>query len=107
VDDETITTIIRKCSGLAGERLLRLWEFPPELVEIPMAHQDLHRESTSPRASYADVVTVANILSRSSAKIVNWDSITAVKRMGLDAALYRKFFDRFESDLAAARDLLS
>ena len=107
LDDETITTVIRKFSASAGERLLKLWEFPQELVEIPMAHEDLHRESTSPRASYADVVTVANMLSRSSAKIVNWDNITAVKRMGLDTALYREFFDRFESDLTAARDLLS
>ena len=107
LDDETITTILRKYSALAGERLLKLWEFPPELVEIPLAHNDIHRETVSTRASYADVVTVANMLTRPNAKVVNWDNNTAVKRMGLDTELYRKFFDRFENDLAAAREMLT
>jgi HD-like signal output (HDOD) protein len=107
VDDETVTTVIREYSALAGERLLKLWEFPPELVEIPMAHDDIHRKTSSTRASYADIVTVANILTRSTAKIGIWDNVTAVKRMGLDTELYREFFDRFEKDLTAAREMLT
>jgi HD-like signal output (HDOD) protein len=107
VDDETIAAIMREYSALAGERLLKLWGFPPELVEIPMAHGDTHRDAAGTRASYADIVSVANMLSRSNVKAVNWDSNTAVKRMGLDTELYRKFFDRFESDLTAAREMLT
>jgi HD-like signal output (HDOD) protein len=107
VDDKTIATIIRKYSALVGERLLELWEFPPELVEIPMAHEDIHRETASTRASYADIVTVANMLSRSTAKIDNWDNVTAVKRVGLATELYREFFDRFENDLTAAREMIT
>jgi HD-like signal output (HDOD) protein len=107
VDDETITAIIRKHSALAGERLLKLWDFPPELVEIPMAHEDIHRETASTRASYADIVTVATILSRSTAKVVNLDNNTAVNRMGLATEFYREFFNRFENDLTAAREMLT
>ena len=106
-DDETIATILRKYSGLAGERLLKTWGFPPELVEIPTAHENLQRETTSIRASYADVVTVANMLTRSHAKVVNWDNVTAVKRMGLATEFYRGFFHRFENDLTAAREMLT
>jgi HD-like signal output (HDOD) protein len=107
VDDETIATIIRQCSALAGERLLKLWEFPPELVEIPMAQEDIHRKNAGARASYADVVTVANMLTRPTAKSINWDNNTAVKRMGLASEFYRGFFDRFVNDLTAARELLT
>jgi HD-like signal output (HDOD) protein len=107
VDDETIATIIRKYSALAGARLLKLWGFPLELVEIPMAHEKIHRETVSSRASYADVVTVASLLSHSSTEAVNWDNVSAVKRMGLDTDLYREFFERFEKDLAAAREMLT
>lgn len=107
VDDETIASIMRKYSAVAGERLLKLWEFPPELVEIPMVHGDIHRDAAGTRASYADIVTVAAMLSRSDAKAANWDNVTSVKRMGLDTELYHDFFDRFKKDLAAAREMLT
>ena len=107
VDDGTIATVMRKYSGLAGERLLKLWEFPPELVEIPMAHENIQRETAGTRASYADVVTVANMLTRPNAKIINWDDVSAIKRMGLDTDFYRKFFDRFKNDLTVAREMLT
>ncbi len=106
-DDEAIATIIQKFNALVGERLLKLWEFPAKLVEIPMAHENTHHETASTRASYADVVTVANMLTLSKTKVVKWDNVRAVKLMGLDTELYRKFFVRFESDLAAAREMLS
>ena len=107
IDDAAMDTIIRKCSALVGERLLQIWEFPSELVEIPKAHEDIYRETASRIASYADIVTVANMLTRATAKVVDWDKIAAVKRMGLASDLYREFFERFDKDLAAAREMLT
>jgi HD-like signal output (HDOD) protein len=106
VDDESISAIIRKCSALVGEQLLTIWEFPMELVEIPTAHEDIFRQTASVIASYADIVTVANMLTRATAKVVDWDKIAAVKRMGLASELYREFFERFDKDLASAREML-
>jgi len=107
VDDAAMSAVIQKCSALVSERLLQLWEFPSDLTEIPRAHEDIYRETESTRASYADIVTVANMLTRATAKVVNWDNITAVKRIGLASDLYRDFFERFEKDLSAARGMLS
>ncbi|MBI5006300.1 MAG: HDOD domain-containing protein [Nitrosomonadales bacterium] len=107
VDDAAMDAVIRRCSAMVGEQLLEIWEFPEELVEIPMAHEDIHRETGSPRASYADVVTIANMLTRATAKVVDWDKVTAVQRMGIPSQLYRDFFDRFDKDLTAAREMLS
>jgi HD-like signal output (HDOD) protein len=107
VDDAMLDMIIRKCSALLGEKLLRIWEFPEEMVEIPLAHEDIYRETESPRSGYADIVTVANMLTRATAKVINRDCITAVKRMGLASDLYRESFDRFDKDLSAAREMLA
>jgi len=107
VDDAVMDMIIRRCSASVGEQLLTIWEFPPELIEIPKAHEDIHRETASNLASYADIVTVANMLTRATAKVVNWDKVTAVKRIGLASDLYREFFERFEKDLSAAREMLA
>jgi HD-like signal output (HDOD) protein len=107
VDDAAMSTVIQKCSALVSERLLQLWEFPSDLTEIPRAHEDIYRETENTRASYADIVTVANMLTRATAKVVNWDNITAVKRIGLASDLYREYFERFEKDLSAARSMLS
>lgn len=105
MDDATMSILIRKCSARVGERLLRAWDFPPELVEIPVAHEDIYREAASNQASYADIVTVANMLTRSSAKVVDWDKLTAVQRIGLDSNIYREFFERFDKDLSAVREM--
>lgn len=107
VDGPAMDIVIRRCSAVIGEQLLAIWEFPDELVEIPLAHEDIHRETGSTRASYADIVTVANMLTRATAKVVDWDKVTAVKRMGIASDLYREFFDRFDKDLTIAREILA
>jgi HD-like signal output (HDOD) protein len=106
VDDAAMENIIRRCSAPLGGQLLTLWEFPDELVEVPVAHEDIHRKSERAQASYADVVTIANMLTRATAKVVDWNKVTAVGRMGIPAQLYRDFFDRFDKDVAAAREML-
>lgn len=105
VDDAVMNILIRKCSAHLGEKLLQAWDFPPELIEIPMAHEDIHRKTSTSLASYADIVTVANMLTRATAKVVEWNNLTAVKRIGLDSTLYREFFDRFDKDIAVAREM--
>jgi HD-like signal output (HDOD) protein len=107
LDDATLDTAIRKCSALLGEKLLNIWDFPEELVEIPLPHEDIHRETGSARSSYADIVTVANMLTRATSKVVDWVNVTAVRRMGIASNLYREFFDRFDKDLIAAREMLA
>ncbi|MBI4809674.1 MAG: HDOD domain-containing protein [Nitrosomonadales bacterium] len=107
VDEAAMDVIIRRCSAMVGEQLLDIWEFSGELVEIPVAHEDIHRETGSPRSCYADIVTIANMLTRATAKVIDWDKVTAVRRMGIDTSLYHEFFDRFDKDLTVAREMLA
>lgn len=50
--------VIEKLGGRAGELVLRAWEFPPEIVPVPVQALDFRRWHEGP-ADYADVVTVA------------------------------------------------
>lgn len=105
-DDADLDSLIRKYSAKLGEKLLRAWEFPNELVEIPVAHQDLQHETGTAIPNYTDIVTVANLLNRATAKMVGWNKIAAVKRLGLDPHLYQDFFDRFNRDISDADAML-
>ncbi|MGA7594677.1 MAG: HDOD domain-containing protein [Gallionella sp.] len=105
-DNERLESLIRKYSANLGKRLLQSWEFPKELVNIPVAHHDLQYKTGSDLANYADIVTVANLLNRVTAKMVEWKNISAVERLGLDPLLYRDFFDRFDRDIADAGSIL-
>ncbi len=107
LDDATLGTLVRKFRAQIGEKLLHAWEFPIELIEVIIAHEDLLRETDSSRASYADIVTVANMLNRVTANMINWDNIAAVKRLWISQETCQKFFDIFDKELRAAREMLS
>lgn len=106
IDENDLASIARKYSAQVSEKMLNEWGFPPEMTEIPIAHENLQFQSSSDRSSYADIVTIANLLNRVTAKTVNWDNISAVKRLGLDIQIYQDFFERFESDITSARSML-
>ncbi len=106
IDENELSSIVRRCSANVSEKMLREWGFPSELIEIPIAHENLQIQSDSLQSSYADVVTVANLLNRATAKSINWEHISAVQRLGLGVQVYQEFFERFENDIANARSML-
>lgn len=106
-DNDILEKVLTKCRAKVSEQLLKTWGFSLELVEVPVAHEDIYREQSSQNSSYADVVTIANLLNRVTAKTIDWNKITAVKRMGLRSELYRDFFEIYDNDLRAAREIFS
>lgn len=107
LDDATLGLLVRKFRAQFGERLLRAWEFPLELIEVIIEHEDFQRESDSPHASYSDIVTVANMLNRETVKITKWENIASVKRLWLSPEFCQQFFDQFDQELRAAREMLA
>jgi len=106
IDEKELATIVKRCSAQVSEKMLREWGFPSEIIEIPIAHEDIHIQRENNLPNYADVVTVANLLNRATAKAINWEQITAVERLGLSVQVYQEFFERFENDLAKTREML-
>jgi len=106
IDEQACNQIICKYSGLVGSRLLKLWQFPEDISDIPSDHEDLQHETGKPLATYSDIVTVANLISQASAKFIAWENVTAIKKLGITAELCREFYDRLAGDIQRARSLL-
>ena len=52
--------IIQRLHGKVGRAILKAWEFPPELLDVPLGCTNFTRNE-SPKADYVDVVTVAKL----------------------------------------------
>ncbi len=107
LDDASLDSVVREFGAKVGEKLLHASRFPLELIEVIAAHEDLHRETGDSPASYADIVTVANMLSVKTPHMVNWDNIAAIKRLGLSPEACLRFFDWCGKELHVSRTMLS
>jgi HD-like signal output (HDOD) protein len=106
INESDLSLIVRNYSAQVSEKMLQEWGFPLEMSVIPNAHENLQIQNEGNLSNYADIITIANLLNRVTAKTVNWESITAVQRLGLDVQIYQDFFERFESDIVSARSML-
>ncbi|MES2488692.1 MAG: HDOD domain-containing protein [Pseudomonadota bacterium] len=61
-DPAALERVLQQLHPRTGCLVLRVWNFPPEIVDVPMLHLDFSRRHDGP-ADYADVVTVANLQS--------------------------------------------
>jgi len=70
-----------------GGAILKHWKFPDMLVAVAAEHENLERDHPGP-ADLIDVVQVANLQSHMDTDhplaIVDWSSVSAFQRMGLD-----------------------
>ena len=82
----TLTATIEHLHPQIGEMILRLWEFPPELIAVPQEHSQLDR--VVPQADYVDLVMIANLESLYGTEHplaqVDWHDVSAFKRLGLE-----------------------
>lgn len=83
---ELLENIINDAHGIIGKSMLEKWDFPHDLVAIPILHEELHREHDGP-ADYVDLVTVANLQSYHGTDhqhaSVEWDTIPAANKLGI------------------------
>jgi HD-like signal output (HDOD) protein len=91
-----------------GDLILRTWGFPEELAHIPSQHMDFKRQS--PKADYADIVTVAMLQSyagtNSPLAQIDCSQVTAFERLGLDPDIQIAESEDLSADMEAAMSLL-
>jgi HD-like signal output (HDOD) protein len=61
-DPVALERVLMQLHPRTGNLVLRMWNFPPEIADVPMRHLDFARRHDGP-ADYADVITVANLQS--------------------------------------------
>lgn len=107
INEETLNELIQKCHSTIGSKLLKKWNFPPELIEVVAEHENLSRDSGNmSRADYTDVVSIANLQNRTSAEMVAWGEIAAAKRLKLSAEECQIFLEHHAGRIASVKEML-
>ncbi|MFA6063123.1 MAG: HDOD domain-containing protein [Gallionella sp.] len=100
LDEVALCELVDRLQFRVGALLLRAWNFPDTMVK--MIEDRLDGE----RASYADIVSMADLLVQSSLQTVAWHEVAAVRRLGLDVTFCEGFLQQFAEQLDLARGLL-
>lgn len=107
-DSLTLDAVIERIHAPIGDLILRTWGFPDELVHVPTQHLDFHRDS--PKADYADIVTVAMLQSYvgtdSPMAKIDCSQVKAFERLGLDPHANISESEDLSADMEAAMSLL-
>lgn len=103
---EELESLVRKFRAPIGEKLLHAWGFPEELIEAVSGHENLQRETADQKASYTDIVTIANLLNRQTSKITAWDNVAALQRLYLSPVVCQDFTERFADEVRTTYEML-
>ncbi|WP_166269084.1 HDOD domain-containing protein [Marinobacter caseinilyticus] len=91
-----------------GHQILKKWDFPPELQQVPLEYARFQREV--PKADYADLVMVANLQlvagSEHPLTEMDWKTVTAFDRLGLDPDIDMSAEEDLNAQMEAAMALL-
>lgn len=101
--------VIEELHAPLGDLILKTWSFPAELAHIPSQHTDFARKT--PKADYADIVTVAMLQSYMGSDCamgqVNYHQVAAFERLGLDADMQYAESEDLSDEMEAAMLLLA
>jgi HD-like signal output (HDOD) protein len=85
-DPVSLNHVIDHIHPLLGDKLLRVWEFPERLVELPGRYQDFKRDSTA--IDYVDLVQVASLYCHKDTDHpfarIDPLSVPAFRKLGID-----------------------
>lgn len=98
-DPVSLNHVIERIHPLLGDKLLRVWDFPEMLVQLPGLYLDFKRQSA--RADYVDLVQVASLYCHQDtdhplARIDPF-SVPAFKKLGIDPENEAMYKDLEES----------
>ncbi len=89
-DGVQLDQLIATAHPLLGERILAAWNFPEDLLPVPVEHVNVRR--VVERADYVDVIIVAKLQcqvlyhgqSQSFLPVEEWHAVSAFNRLGLN-----------------------
>ena len=85
-DSVSLNYVIEQLHPLLGDKLLRVWDFPERLVELPGLYQDLKRDSA--QVDYVDLVQVASLYCHKGTDHpfarIDPLSVPAFRKLGID-----------------------
>jgi HD-like signal output (HDOD) protein len=107
-DGITLDRVINELQGELGSMILRNWDFPPELLDVPMNCCDFSRES--PATDYVDVIQVANLQRYAGTEhpfaALDWTRVSAFTRLGIDGSEHLAALDGLSEEVYSAIAML-
>ena len=108
--EAVLDKIIQRLHGKVGKAIMKAWEFPAELQDVPLGCTDFTRDSGSV-ADYVDVVTVAKIQSYTSdnTPYPNLDiaNVPAFTKLGLAGEVDVHEVDELAEEVEEAKQALA
>lgn len=108
VDSLTLDRVVDELQGPLGDIILKTWDFPKDIIQVPSQHLDFSRRAA--KADYADLVTVALLQSHmgdgSTLGELDYEQITAFERLGIDPDMQYAEAEDLNDEMSAAMDLL-
>ena len=103
-----LDNVIDEIHPVLGHQILKKWDFPLELQQVPLEYAKFQREV--PAADYADLVMVANLQlvagSDHPLTEMDWTTISAFDRLGIDPEKDLNEEEDLNAQMAAAMALL-
>jgi len=107
-DSMTLDTVIEELHPIIGEKILKTWDFPEELLNVPSQYSKFTREIET--ADYADIVCVAMLQSYMGTDHpmgrVDYATVKSFTRLGLDSDMQSADAEDLSEEMAAATSLL-
>ncbi len=104
--EDILDKIISRLHGKVGRAIMKAWEFPEELLDVPLGCTDFSRDS-GPKADYVDVVTVAKIQSYTDENNPHPDldtsTIPAFAKLGLSSDVDVQEVDELAEEMDDAK----
>lgn len=108
ISDTALDNIIAELHPQIGATILKRWDFPKDLQNVPLAFTNFYREV--PSADYSDLVMVANLQLVAGSEHpwteLNWSEISAFDRLGLDPNIDMNEEEDLNAQMEAAMALL-
>lgn len=108
--EQVLDKIISRLHGKVGRAILKAWDFPEELRDVPLGCTDFNRDK-NPGADYVDVVTVAKLqcYPEGEGPYANIDTsnIPAFRKLGLSHEVDVHHVDELAVEVEEAKKALS
>lgn len=107
--EKILDKIITRLHGKVGRAILKAWEFPEELLGVPLGCTDFTRD-ISPNADYVDVVTVAKLQSYPEGENpyadLDTSTVPAFRKLGLSHEVDVHHVDELAVELEETKQAL-
>jgi len=109
ISSMVLDSLVDELQPIVGEKILEKWDFPAELRPIPKECVNFMRTGTKP--DYADLVMVAMLQNYIGSEHhyleMDWQQISAFKRMGIDPSIDPNEDEDLTAQMEAAMSLLN